>query len=690
MIVEPGQIYIRHLRATGPAGDAFALQTRLGYALAAADLHPAGLPATAIICIRRFPDPRPGVFAANDGGLRPPSQWEAATRAALADLVQQAARPIQGPVPAGAEAVLFADRAELLACLARALSDGTAYLHWWWPSLLRGADPARACASLWLAGPEYVPAALALLAPGGHALAFVRLLAPVATTMLLDAILTRFALAGLRAALASWPAAGAPPSQETARSRGSSAVAPPARVEGAIPAAPWAPWVPEAQAPGLAGPARLLLAVGLLLHRAPAEVRALAFAERVARWARSGEETGRALPSASLPSATAPFATADTQPMAATQQAVEADGPMEPDGSPPESRPGGPIDARIAGNATAPLLDIAAHGPPAPSDRTPSASATPRPYILDRVPSATETGDTTPSSPMPPQPEAATPPEQPEAITVIETRLGGIFYLINLALFLELYSDFSRPVDADLSLSLWDFLALLGRELVGSDFQDDPVWALLATLAGRPTGERPGARFVPPPTWHMPPQWLAPFPPTGPWHATARRGWLRVYHPAGFCVLAVPGSGGALGAQLAAELRPYGLAVRTRWRDLTGNQQFSYARRPASGKRARATRHIWPPARIEGRDREQTAATRWAHRLAGYVRARLDRALGPEADGEPGRRLCVHDAQVRVTATHLDVTLDLASLPLPIRIAGLDRNPGWVAAAGRYVTFYFE
>jgi hypothetical protein len=45
---------------------------------------------------------------------------------------------------------------------------------------------------------------------------------------------------------------------------------------------------------------------------------------------------------------------------------------------------------------------------------------------------------------------------------------------------------------------------------------------------------------------------------------------------------------------------------------------------------------------------------------------------------------------VHVTATHVDVMLSLADLPIAIRFAGLDRNPGWIPAAGRYLAFHFE
>jgi hypothetical protein len=45
---------------------------------------------------------------------------------------------------------------------------------------------------------------------------------------------------------------------------------------------------------------------------------------------------------------------------------------------------------------------------------------------------------------------------------------------------------------------------------------------------------------------------------------------------------------------------------------------------------------------------------------------------------------------VFITPTHVDVALRLADLPLQVRFAGLDRTPGWIPAAGRFVAFHFE
>jgi hypothetical protein len=47
----------------------------------------------------------------------------------------------------------------------------------------------------------------------------------------------------------------------------------------------------------------------------------------------------------------------------------------------------------------------------------------------------------------------------------------------------------------------------------------------------------------------------------------------------------------------------------------------------------------------------------------------------------PGRIMC--------DAERLEVHLSLERLPVAVRVAGLDRDPGWIPAAGRDLRFYF-
>jgi hypothetical protein len=48
-----------------------------------------------------------------------------------------------------------------------------------------------------------------------------------------------------------------------------------------------------------------------------------------------------------------------------------------------------------------------------------------------------------------------------------------------------------------------------------------------------------------------------------------------------------------------------------------------------------------------------------------------------------------HPGRIAVTRTHLDVVLPLETVDLDLRLAGLDRDPGWVPSLGRIVLFHF-
>jgi len=52
--------------------------------------------------------------------------------------------------------------------------------------------------------------------------------------------------------------------------------------------------------------------------------------------------------------------------------------------------------------------------------------------------------------------------------------------------------------------------------------------------------------------------------------------------------------------------------------------------------------------------------------------------------------VCRYPAEIALSATGVHVHLSLASLPLALRVAGLDRDPGWIPAAGRSLAFHFQ
>ena len=73
-------------------------------------------------------------------------------------------------------------------------------------------------------------------------------------------------------------------------------------------------------------------------------------------------------------------------------------------------------------------------------------------------------------------------------------------------------------------------------------------------------------------------------------------------------------------------------------------------------------------------------------------RLRLALGMGPAAaGGGPGvGELLRVPGRLYVSRTHVDLVASLEHISLPARLAGLDRNPGWLPDFGRVVYFHFE
>jgi hypothetical protein len=236
---------------------------------------------------------------------------------------------------------------------------------------------------------------------------------------------------------------------------------------------------------------------------------------------------------------------------------------------------------------------------------------------------------------------------------------------VNLGLFLGLYGDFTGS-ERGLALDPWDFVALVGAELLGARAPRDPAWGLLADLAGRERDAPPGRGFRAPRAWRLPRDWLAPFGPGGPpWRWSAEGPRLRIRHPGGFAVVDVTRRGPARG-QLDRELRPY--------------SEFAPPRLVA------APAHSVTPRNPLG---AAPGVARWTAWVTAYARARLALGLGVRGRELP-RVMLRRPALVTTSSARVDVAFQLDDLPLPIRLAGLDRDPGWMPAAGRSVHFVFR
>jgi hypothetical protein len=672
MTVEAGKTYVRRLRALSTSRDALALRLRLERTLSHASLHPAWLPASVILCVRKLRGVGTSAPHAFDNKHGASADWERAVAARLDSLARRAARPAREAVAAGAEAVIFDDQAELLACLAVDWCGGVEATRWWWQSLFGVREVAAALLPAWLASPEHVPAALGHLSKAGKLSAFARKLDARAARDIRRRVTHKFSLRVLEEALEqTTQTAGR--SQTTREHDGGRAdwrdAQPSSR-------APWERFVPQARAEALGDEQSCLVGTSLMLLSAPAVVRSSAFAEAVSRWrlgARSPAESGASSLRAEETARADDFTTGSQHGSVEGHErgpGFETDARRRTTDGGPRSGHATPDSSKD--NTSSAESETNARGV-LPEDttafiktRTAGRDARGWAEFSTNVREVERPSETLPANAPPAlekdderAPRTFIDPLEYEARIV--TKFGGVFYLLNVALFLNLYGDFTTPLARGIDLPVWDFLALVSAEFCGEGLRRDSVWALLRKLSGRDEGEEPGAGFAPPDAWRVPPEWLAAFPERRAWKWKTEDGRLRVLHPSGFLTLDVPSLGDAR-EQLQAEAAVYPPHLRGALRQAS----FAAVSEPASTP--------------EG----------WLARLTPYLQARLGRALGVSKAKTLKRLVCVHEARVIVTATRLDVTFELARLPLEVRLAGLDRDPGWVPAAGRHVAFHFE
>lgn len=670
-----GRTVIQRLRLRGAELEPLSARLRLEAVLAGADLLPPGLPPSATVCIRRLMDPKPGVLPLNQQALRPPAAWNEALSSVLREQVARAARPAHGVVPPGAEAVLFADPSELLACLASDVSRGLASAHWWWRGLFSNADLSRTVVAEWLRAPEYVPSALEFLTRRREVRAVVSLFTPPEARALLTRVLQ---VHGLSAAALDAP------SRDVSGERPTVPASPPSTMKPGrtvlATSAPWESWAPEARTLKDSREHGALLGVALTLRRAPVEARRLEFLPAVGIW--RDDHEALAVPS--------PFAPREARHEAPPEPVVAGALPKPHSGAAPDDTEfAPPVDDLLKrpGLETTPSEDrttkhsasrseattasegvLERQGTHGVSKAIESPSSDERP--LPRHASPASTTEDLSRSPVhtttPPTPLRELEPPSGRAWGLpFSTRLGGLFYLVNLGLFLELYGDFSMPAHPNLPLSLWDFVTLVGRRLCVDLRPSDPVWKVLALLAGRKPGALPGQDFAPPDAWRIPPAWLRTFRAArdSHWTWSVRERRLRVMHPAGFLVLDVPYDEQDADVLVNSELSPYFVG-----------SAFTLSRGDETG-------------RLDTEPLE-----RWLGWLVPFCRARLCRALGVSSEDASAldATLLAHDARLHVTEGHVDVVLFLSQLPLAVRIAGLDRDIGWLPSEGRHLTFHFE
>jgi len=325
---------------------------------------------------------------------------------------------------------------------------------------------------------------------------------------------------------------------------------------------PWRHVVPESDTPSLRPVQQFFVGIVLMVHRAPARVRTLSFAREVEHWIQEHVvEVPRAQTIITEEIHEPEFFT-PAEPVAPIRVNPIPSPPVIPQ---PAPRREGSISSVFHETDQIKIANAVFHY------ETPEISIE-RPLISEPEPLVEETL-------LPERIAPVTTPIQLDAVT-IETNLGGLFYLINLAIFLEIYSDFTSPVEQfHDDLSIWDFVAIVGREINQGQDLDDPIWTRLQDL-----------------------------------------------------------------------------------QDVHDNPE----------------------------NPEIMSKPTWLTDLLPHIKARLILALGIESEDSLAEILLHHYAKLIITPTHLDIFFSLSDHPIEIRLSGLDRNPGWVPAAGRFIAFHYD
>lgn len=170
--------------------DGWRMRLRLEAALA--DVTPAalGLPAGALLVVRRVaPGAQLGAPRTVMGNT-----FGAAVSRDLAGFLARAARPWSQPDSASAEAVLFADESELMACVVRDWLRGTLAERWWGTTLLGGLPVSEWWRRNLLPRGNVLPAVLSLLAEQGEVMVWVARLGAAEVTQAITAIIAAHAM----------------------------------------------------------------------------------------------------------------------------------------------------------------------------------------------------------------------------------------------------------------------------------------------------------------------------------------------------------------------------------------------------------------------------------------------------------------------------------------------------------------
>lgn len=678
---------IGRLRLHSSQPDGPALRLCLTESLDRMEIAPDHLPPAAILLVRTLSDPQPRQLNLKVSNTLPDPAWESHLKACMQKMYQKAVRPQGGMVAHRADALLFSDEAELVACLLVDGVTGAAQTptRWWWryvqdvcPTEIESLSSTNDICKVLFDAPQLVAPVVNLLthwqkvAPVLVRLSTAEAVAVTARMLhswglhLLASEITESSYASQTDEKEKTPLFI--PSQEKKkgevfRSKDGPAPArhsslPLGQATTVAPESFWDAWLGDGVVPAvLTKPQTALLALGLMLQRRPHVTRRVGFQQTVSRWWREPNTDGKIIKGGlSSPS---------------HRQTII---------SPPLASAAAPVSRKALD--TARCLTFHEQGRKSFSLFTEKAEA---PISEDDIE----------ASPVTPQEksdledtgglEAASPEmawDEKEIVWnghEITTRLGGVWYLINLLDDLDLPDCYRTYCDPVADVGRWALLEAIARALLGrrlAQYEDDDTWSLLAVMDDRAPQTAIGAGMGSSDTYRLPPEWFRLLHDPGQrfvWAVFRKR--LRLWSDNGFLLVEMSWKATDGVARVLSLLRAY----------LPGASsdaliQGRYGKAPLAGyKRLTAqgiARHL----------------AHWLVRSIPAIRSIIGIKLDRPASTAKALALNLFDCPGRLylSSTHIDFVTDINNTSLPIRKAGLDRNPGWRPEWGRVVKFHFE
>jgi hypothetical protein len=691
-----------------------ALRLRVGHVMDCASLEPPGLPPSAILLVRHLADPQPRAFLPHLDAIRPGRAWERAAQSTLEDFHQRAERPALGFVPNSCESVLFADPGEMLACLAYDLLHGNSSASWWWQLISRTLCPGslEGWVAAWRQQPRYVPAALRILSERRAAVELVASLSSAAASSLFSEVVREFGLdlaltPSLLMADANLPQAQAADSEPhelashpplPAIGEATQAIAP-----------PWSSLLPASLVPPTLGITQsALLGVSLTLQYVPDATRSHRFSRQFNEWCCSDHRRSLKQTNSAADGQTTHETGSQVEmhaPFEVTSEAYQEPDPARDFKAPPIAEDGltrstGQTEmpsAAVVPSSEVPEGRVRLQDNPrefsgnmvedaissqhtslteAPSASAPVEGVQPKHLVSPRIADRAIATGSDQSSEI--SSEATSAPVLREISLVIEpipTELGGVLFLVNLMRALRLPECLETEFAVE-AINGWTLLELLARCLLGPGQQaliDDPLWTVLAELSERrvPIGDG----FAGQKRYRIPATWISQLGIDEPADIGVRlRGSrLQLWHPSGFLLLDSTTDSSPACERIEAECRSIEevrLRSLTHWRRVNRRTDGGCC---ALGMKLKAD------------------LQRFLAFLFPYVRYRLGVALGavPNRPIDFAAQLLLRRGSLYVTATHVDLIMGMAQATGPVRLSGLDADPGWIPELGRVVKFSF-